>query len=261
MGKLSISDLDHLPQSNSNPASPVAQPSPKKVVFVGLPTSPSSRVKVTGERIRKSHLHARPPPILISPVRANREARQGNSSETAVPISHPASPSSRVTGKRIRKPPRPPPLLISPQCTNHEARQGDSSETADPVNPPASPSSGERIRKPSLPTCPPPLLLHPERIVRKSPKIDSDSVAKSRTITPTDGDNRGSLGSLLPNPWDSDAKPQTATFESPIYQRPSFTGSVRRANTFKARLPRTPRETRTAQSEIATGCPGRCGQL
>lgn len=193
--KLSVSESDCSSQSDSNPA-PVSQPSPKRVAVAGLPTSPSSKVKVTGEGIRKLPLPARPPPLLIHPGRANREVLQGDSSGTAVPVNPPASPFSRVTG--------------------------------------------ERIRKPSLPTRPPPFILHPERVVRKTPKIDSNTVAKSRTITFTD---EGNLGSLLPNPWDSDAKPQHVKFESPILQRPSFTASVRRANALKAGLPRTPRET------------------
>lgn len=162
-----------------------------------------------------------------------------------VGIPTPASSESDVK-ESIRKPPRPappPPLLIPPGRANCEVLQGDSSETAVPVNPPASlPSwvTGERVRKPSLPTRPPPLVLHPERVVR-----NSNTVGESRTITFSNDGNRDSLGSLLPNPWDSSAKPQNATFELPILLQPSFTGPVHRSNVLKARLPRTPRETRT----------------
>jgi len=280
---LSVSDSNHMLQSNPTPAFPVARPTPKKVTFVGLPTSPSPRAKATDERIRNSHLPTRPPPILKSPGRADRGAWQ---SDTAVSISHPAS---RMTGERIRKQPRPPPLLISPRRTDYEARQGGSSETADPANPPALPSSpvtGERIRKPPRPARPPPLLLSPgyanyesrqggssenadpvnppvsplsgERIGKSSlptrPPLSrlhsgrirrANSVAKSTmAITPADEDDRGSVGSLLPSPRDRDA----TAFESSIFLRSSirssFTGSVRRASAFKAGLPRTPRETR-----------------
>ncbi|KAF8480496.1 hypothetical protein DFH94DRAFT_743486 [Russula ochroleuca] len=167
------------------------------------------------------------------------------SPKTATLVSSPASPSDEATGERIRKaslPARPPPLLLS---LGREARQCDSSETAVPISPPASLSSrvtDERIRKASLPTRPPPLRLNPGRAVRKVRISDSVSVSKSRTISPMDGDNRGSF---LPNPWDSDAKPQPAAFELAIFQPPSFTVSVCPANAFKAGLPRTPRETRT----------------
>jgi len=199
---MSVSHSDCLPLSDSNPAPPVSRPLPKRVVFVGLPTSPSSNVKVTGERIRKPPRPARPPPllILVPPGCGNRGTLQGDSPETAIPVNLPPPPSSRVT-------------------------------------------SG-RIRKPSLPMRPPPVVLRPKRLVRKPQKIHSRTLAKSGTITFTDEGNRGSPGSMLPNPWDSGAKPIYATFESPILQRPSFTESARRANALKAGGPRTPRETR-----------------
>jgi hypothetical protein len=242
--KLSISHSHCLPQNDSSPAPPVSQSLPKTTVLVGLPTSPR-------DRIRKSCLPARPQPLLISSGRANCEPRQGNSSETVLPVSHLASPSSRVTSRRIKRlprPPRPPTLPILSGRANIGVLQGDLSETAVLVSPPTSSSfrvTGERMRKPSLPKRPPPLLLHPERLVRRVPKIDCNTATKPRTITPTDGGSRGSLASLLPNPWDSDAKPHHATFESPIFQRPSFAVSMPRANAFmEAGLPRTPRETR-----------------
>jgi hypothetical protein len=197
---LSVSQSSCLAQSDSTCAPPVPQRPPKKVTFVGLPPSPSSKVKMTGEGIRKPSRSAPPPPLLIPPrLRpANREVLQGDSPESAVPVNPPASRSSWVTG--------------------------------------------ERIRKPSLPKRPPPLVLHPARIVRKAPKIAS--AAKSKTVTFADEVNRDSLGSSLTNPWDSGVTPQHATFESPIFQRPSLPASVGRANALKAGLPRNPRETR-----------------
>ena len=182
-----------MPQRNLSPVPSVSQPSPKTATLVGFPASPSS--KGTGDGIRKAHLPARPPPLLLSLGRADREARQGDSSETAVPVNPPASHSSRVTD--------------------------------------------ERIRKATLPARPPPLMLRPEHAVRKV-RISDFFVPKSRTISPVDGDNRGSF---LPNPWDSGAKPQPA-FELAIFRPPSFAVSVRSANSFKAGLPRTPHETR-----------------
>lgn len=188
---------DCLHQSDSNPDSTDSHPSSKRVTFVGLPTSPSSNLKVTGKGLRKPPRPARPPAPPIPPGCANREMLQGDPSSTAVPFNHIASPFSRVTD--------------------------------------------ERISKPTLPR-PPPLVLH--RAARKVPRIGSRPVAKSRIIAFTDDEgNRCSL-SLLPNPWDGDAKPQYATFESAIFQRPSYTASVRREKTLKARLPRTPRDTR-----------------
>jgi hypothetical protein len=150
--KLSLSHSDCLPQSDLNPVPSISQPSPKKVAFVGLPTSSPSKVKVTGEGIRKPPRPARTP-LLVPHGRANREVLQGDLSEIAVPI-----------------------------------------------NPPASPSSERMIRKPSLPTRPPPVVLHLGRVVRKAPKFDSNTVAKSRTITFTDEGDRGNLNSLPPNP-------------------------------------------------------------
>ena len=203
---MSVSHSNYLPQSDSKRVPPVPQPSPKKVTFVGLPTSPSSKGKVTGEWIRKPSRPAPPPPLRIPPPLrpANREVVQGYSPETTVPINPPAPPSSWV--------------------------------------------GGEMTRKPSLPKRPPPLLLHPGRVVRKAPKIDS--VGKSRTITFVDEGNRDSLASCLPNPWDTNAIPQHATFESPIFQRPSFPVSVSRVNTLKAGLPRNPRETRIMPPKV-----------
>src|ERR1700679_3986554 len=99
--KLSVSHSDCLPQNDSNPA-PVSQPSPKRLAVVGLPTSHSFKVKVTGEGIRILPLPSRPPPLLTPPAPSNREPPQGDSSETAVPVNPPASPFSKVTGERIR---------------------------------------------------------------------------------------------------------------------------------------------------------------
>ena len=279
--KLSESHSDILPQSELNPTPVSRQPLPKKVAFVDLPSSPSSKVKLVGERI-KPHRPSRPPSLLI-PLGL---VPQGYSFETSALVNPPASPSSWVTGERIRKPSlptrppplvlhpervvrrtpmidsntveksagtiklhRPPQLLIPPGRANRDVLQGDSSETAALVKHPASRSSratGERIRKPSLPTRPgpPPLVLHIESAVRRASKVDSNTVAaKSRTITFVDRGNRDSLGSLLPNPWDSDAQPQHATFKAPIFQRPVFFTASSRANALQAGLPRNPRET------------------
>ena len=301
--KLTLSHSDCLPQSDSNPA-PVSQPLPKDVAFVGLRTSPSFKVKVTGEEIRKSPRPARPPRLLIPLGRANYEELQGDSSKTALSVNLPASPSSGMTGESIRKlslptrppplvlhservvreapkigfnavaeskgigklprPARPPPLLIPTGRATGEMLQGDSSKTAAPVNHPASPSSkvtGGRIRKPSPPMCTPPLVLHRERVVRKAPKTDSNTVAKSRTIIIADEGSRGSLLTLLPNPWDSGARPQHASFDSPIFRRPFFTArpGVRRANALIAGLPRNPRlEFHATRGEIARSYPEHC---
>lgn len=168
------------------------------------------------------------------------------------------SPFSDLTGDMIKKaflPARPAPLPPSLGRANRETQQGDSSGTAIAISPPTLPSSrvtDERIRKASPPARPPPLLLRPERVVRKAQKTESIPVAKSRTISLTDGDNRGSL---LPNPWDSNVepqRPQPAAFGWELFSLPSFIPPVRPAKTYKAGLPRTPRETRDFMPKVRT---------
>ena len=156
--------------------------------------------------MRKAFLSTRPAPLPPSLGRANRETQQGDSSGTAVAISPPALPTSKVTDKRIGKA--------------------------------------------FLPARPPPLLLPPERAVREAQKSETIPAAKTRTISVTDGDNRGSF---LPNPWDSGAgpqRPQPAAFEWELFQPPSFIAPTRPANTYKVGLPRTPRDTRNFMPKV-----------
>ena len=149
-------------------------------------------------------------------------------------------------------PTRPAPLPPSLERANRETQQGDSSGFAVAISPPALPFSkatDKRIRKASLPARPPPLLLPPERAVREAQKSET-TAAKTRTISLTDGDNRGSF---LPNPWDSGAepqRPQPAAFEWEFFQPPSFIAPARPANTYKVGLPRTPRETRNFMPKV-----------
>jgi len=89
---------------------------------------------------------------------------------------------------------------------------------------------------------PPPLLLPPAlRPGREARRGVSFTVARSRTTELMGSSNRGSF---LPNPWDSGAKPSPAAFERVIFGLPSAP-AVRAANSFRAGLPRTPREPRT----------------
>ena len=240
-----------------NPASPPRPPS--LLMLLGpvsqgdsletsvLDNSASSSSWLTGGMIRKLSLPTRPPPLVLhrDPERVVRKTRMIDSNTGA---------KSTETRKLRRSSPLR--VLIPTGRANREVLlQGDSSETAAaPVQRPASRSSkatGERIRKPSLPTRPgptPPLVLHSKRRAgrKASKKVDSNIVAaKSRIITLADegSSNRDSLCSLLPNPWDSDAQPQHATFESPIFQRTFLFTASSRANALQTGLPRNPRET------------------
>jgi len=120
-----------------------------------------------------------------------------------------------------------------------------SSETAVPVNVLISPSSqGADGRKGGarLPARPPPLLLMPERPNRETQQDDTFTVARSRSIRPKERESRGSF---LPNPWDSDAKPLAGALERVIFHLPTFSAPpMLRASSFKAGLPRSPRELR-----------------
>jgi len=121
-----------------------------------------------------------------------------------------------------------------------------SSKAAVPLSLPTLPisqvSGGNNGRARSLPR-PPPLLpppvLHPEREARRG---DSFPVARAATTRPVGSSDRVSF---LPNPWDSGAKPSAAAFERVIFGLPSSAPVVRPANSFRAGLPRTPRERQT----------------
>ena len=178
------------------------------------------------------------------------------SPKAAVLVISQGLPSPELTGDWIRNallPTRPAPLPPSLGRASREARRSDLPETAVSISPPTSPSSrvtDERTRKTSLPARPPPLLLPPERPVRGAQERDTITVAMSRTIGRTNGDNRGSL---LPNPWDGDAKPHPAASEWAILQLPSFIAPVRPANIFEVGavgLPRTPREPRNSVPKV-----------
>ena len=178
------------------------------------------------------------------------------SPKTAVPVISQGLPSPEVTDDWIRNallPTRPAPLPPPLGHASREAQRGDLPETAVAISPPASPPSrvtGERTRKASLPARPAPLLLPPERPVRGAQESDTITVAMSRTIGRTNGDNRGSL---LPNPWDGDAKPKPAASEWAILQLPPFIAPVRPANIFEVGavgLPRTPRGPRNSVPKV-----------
>lgn len=99
--------------SDSNPVPAVSQPLP---ALVGLPTSLSSDVKVTGEGISRKPTRPTscPPALQLSPC----EMPLGSLFESAVPVNSQASPSSSVTVESIRTSSpstRPPPLVLHPR--------------------------------------------------------------------------------------------------------------------------------------------------
>jgi hypothetical protein len=87
----------------------------------------------------------------------------------------------------------------------------------------------------------PPPVLHPEREARRGPR-DPFPVARSMTVRSVRGSVRASV---LPNPWDSGAKPSAAALEWVIFQLPPSTPVVRLASPSRAGLPRSPRERQT----------------
>jgi len=121
-----------------------------------------------------------------------------------------------------------------------------SSKAAVPLSLPTLPisqvSGGNNGRARSLPhhpPLPPPPVLHLERGARRG---NSFPVARPRTTGPIESSNRVSV---IPNPWDSGAKPSAAPFERGIFGLPPSALAVRPANPFRAGLPRTPRERQT----------------
>jgi hypothetical protein len=123
---------------------------------------------------------------------------------------------------------------------------------AAPVSlPPASRTPQASDRKVQTPSRPAPLVIRPERPDREAEqeqgkaKRGSSATVSSRTTKLMDRNRQ----SVLPNPWDNDdndAKPPLPAFDRAIIGMPSVSASsVRSGNSFKAGLPRTPREPRT----------------
>jgi len=136
----------------------------------------------------------------------------------------------------------PQPQSIS---SHRPSMSQSSSVTAVSVSPPTLPSSkvtDGKDEKALLPAPPPPLVLRPDRSDSLSMKQQPAPVRveKSRSIKSTKGKGRESV---LPNPWDSDAKPSRAAFQSMVFKLPpSSIASIRPA------LPQAPRERRTSVS-------------
>jgi hypothetical protein len=150
-----------------------------------------------------------------------------------------------IDSPRLKQSPAPLP--------SKQRSQPSPEETTAPVSSPA--SSNPRIpngnvRKARLER-PPPLVLRRERSDREAKQSDPSTMtrprsrSRSRSIRPTEGSSRVSV---LPNPWDSGAPPSPGAFELVFFGLPSFAPPVRPANSLKAGLPRTPRETRSFQS-------------
>jgi len=132
--------------------------------------------------------------------------------------------------------------------SHHPSSSQASSVTAVSVSFPTSPPSkvtDEKDKGALLPARPPPLVLRPERSdsLRKVQQPDFLRIEKSRSIKSTRGRGRESV---LPNPWDSDAKPSRAAFQSMVFKLPpSSVASIRPG---LPRVPRTPRERRNTLS-------------
>ncbi|KAH9958218.1 hypothetical protein BC827DRAFT_1156907 [Russula dissimulans] len=139
----------------------------------------------------------------------------------------------------------PQPQSIS---THRPSMSQSSSVTAVSVSPPTLPSSkvtDGKDEKALLPAPPPPLVLRPDRSDSLSMEQQPAPVRieKSRSIKSTKSTKGRGRESVLPNPWDSDAKPSRAAFQSMVFKLPpSSIASIRPA------LPQTPRERRTSVS-------------
>jgi len=138
----------------------------------------------------------------------------------------------------------PPRILPGHRPSTSQA----SSVTVVSVNIPTSPSSkvididGKKDESILLPTLPPPLVLRPERTdsLGKVQQPDPVRIEKSKSVKSTKGRGRESV---LPNPWESDAKPYRAAFQSMVFKLPpSSIASIRPG------LPQTPRERRASLS-------------
>jgi len=143
-----------------------------------------------------------------------------------------------------------PRLNPSPSPLLSQQRSQPLSEATTPISLPRSSNHqvpDRNIRKARLER-PPPLVLRRERSDREARQGESLAMARPRSIKFTGVSNRDSV---LPNPWDSGAKPSPAAFELVFFGLPSFSAPapapVRSKGSFKAGLPRTPRETRTFQ--------------
>jgi hypothetical protein len=143
-----------------------------------------------------------------------------------------------------------PRLNPSPSPLLSQQRSQPLSEATTPISLPISSNQqvpGGKLRKARLER-PPPLVLRRERSDREARQGESLATARPRSIKLTGVSNRESV---LPNPWDSGAQPSPAAFELVFFGLPSFSApaptSVRSKGSFKAGLPKTPRETRTFQ--------------
>ncbi|KAI9435245.1 hypothetical protein F5148DRAFT_1154679, partial [Russula earlei] len=135
---------------------------------------------------------------------------------------------------------------LPPRKSSHSPSISQSSSiTAVSVGRPTSSSSqvsDVKSGKERLPARPPPLVLRPERSKSETRRGNPSPMAKRGTIRTVGG----SRVSVLPNPWDGEARPPSAAFERMDFQLPSLaTSPLRPANSFKAGLPRTPRQRRT----------------